>query len=360
MSLRSFKTGKSGALSPLAETREESGPSLLPDRRGTNGLPPIKSALKTPSESGRSDGGASFQTGKTGGSQRTGKTGKTGRTKKSRKPSSRGSASDIASQIRSMTRQTMSQDGSESWAGSDSTRHGHDKEERKRVRNEVMAIYEAVLGRKVDAAGLSHYCACLLDGEIKPRHLIQQLCRSNEFVSKQEEELSRVTMVRREWLNRFHPWNAEPDEADEEVGTVRWVYNDAKANAARWETGENEGGSLGAEVINGTLFNSTKDHWTSVVVASPLDKPGVHVWRLKKILAGQSGARARVGVLVRDCELDMDYQRPHFSDRAFFMDESGNVWNGNAFLAFGADWSQRHSVLVIVCVCLCVCVCVLE
>jgi hypothetical protein len=63
---------------------------------------------------------------------------------------------------------------------------------------------------------------------------------------------------------RFHPWNAEPDEADAEVGTVKWVYNNIKKNWQRWETGENEGGSLGAEVVNGTLFNSTKDQWTSV------------------------------------------------------------------------------------------------
>jgi len=34
--------------------------------------------------------------------------------------------------------------------------------------------------------------------------------------------------------------HTEPDEADEEVGTVRWVYNTAKANSKRWETGENE------------------------------------------------------------------------------------------------------------------------
>jgi hypothetical protein len=63
---------------------------------------------------------------------------------------------------------------------------------------------------------------------------------------------------------RFHPWNAEPDAADAEVGTVKWVYNNIKKNSQRWETGENEGGSLGAEVVNGTLFNSTKDQWTSV------------------------------------------------------------------------------------------------
>ena len=65
-------------------------------------------------------------------------------------------------------------------------------------------------------------------------------------------------------FSRFHPWNAEPDEADAEVGTVKWVYNEIKKNWQRWETGENEGGSLGAEVVNGTLFNSTKDQWTSV------------------------------------------------------------------------------------------------
>ncbi len=65
-------------------------------------------------------------------------------------------------------------------------------------------------------------------------------------------------------FSSFHLWNAEPDAADAEVGTVKWVYNDLKKNWQRCETGENEGGSLGAEVVNGTLFNSTKDQWTSV------------------------------------------------------------------------------------------------
>jgi hypothetical protein len=82
-------------------------------------------------------------------------------------------------------------------------------------------------------------------------------------------------------------------------------------------------------------------------VEQPIEAPGVHVWRIKKILAGASGTRGRVGVLVRDCELDMDYKGPHFSNRAFFLDEDGNVWNGNSFVGFGAPWTQRNSVVTL-------------
>jgi hypothetical protein len=84
-----------------------------------------------------------------------------------------------------------------------------------------------------------------------------------------------------------------------------------------------------------------------VVVEQPIEAPGVHVWRIKKILAGASGTRGRVGVLVRDCELDMDYNGPHFSNRAFFLDEDGNVWNGNSFVGFGAPWTERNSVVTL-------------
>jgi hypothetical protein len=82
-------------------------------------------------------------------------------------------------------------------------------------------------------------------------------------------------------------------------------------------------------------------------VEQPIEAPGVHVWRIKKILAGASGTRGRVGVLVRDCELDMDYKGPHFSNRAFFLDEDGNVWNGNSFVGFGAPWTERNSVVTL-------------
>ena len=336
MSVRSFKTGAS-ALSPLGESDE--GPSsynVNSERAPGTVLPPIRQVLSKPlgSESGRSTG--SHQTGRTGGTK--------GGKSRNKKPSSRGSASDIASQILASTRKTLSQDGSESFIGSD---RSYDKEDRKRVRSQVMAMYEKVLCRKADAAGLSHYSACMLDGELNMRQLIQQLCRSSEFVAMQEAEIAKIPLSKKEWVNRFHPWNAEPDEADEEVGTVRWVYNEEKADSMRWETGENEGGSLGAEVVKGTLFNSTKDHWTSVVVEHPVQSPGVHVWRIKKILAGKSGTRARVGVVVRDCEMDMDYKGQHFTNRAFFMDEDGNVWNGHAFIAFGTLWSERNSVVTL-------------
>jgi len=257
-------------------------------------LPPIRRTLsKPPSDAGRSV--ESRHTGRTGGTKGT-KGGKSRwvrlpllicvenlwlwakssrrltrvRAGSSKKPSSKGSASEIASQLRSMTRKTLS-DGESGSVLSDGSHAGA---ERKRVRETVIDVYDKVLGRKPDPAGLSHYCACMLDGDMKTRGLIQQLCRSIEYVTLQEKEVAQVAdlptlapcdhsassplpqprscatpvlltiptqpqvpVTKREWANKFHPWNAEPDEADEEVGTVRWVYNDVKANSRRWETG---------------------------------------------------------------------------------------------------------------------------
>jgi len=45
--------------------------------------------------------------------------------------------------------------------------------------------------------------------------------------------------------------------------------------------------------------------------------------------------------------MDMDYEGAHFENRAFFMDERGNVWNGNRFIAFGAEWCERNSVVTV-------------
>jgi hypothetical protein len=189
------------------------------------------------------------------GSQQTGKTGKTGKTGGSKMRihrKSSGSASELASQIRAMTRKSMSAGGGSDSIYSDGY-DGQNNDDRRRVRDEVVSVYQKVLGRKPDPAGLSHYTACILDGEMKTRHLIQQLCRSNEFIAAQERDIAQVPMTCREWVNKWYPWNAEPDDADEEVGTVRWVDNPEKENSQRWETGENGGASLEAKV-NGSVL----------------------------------------------------------------------------------------------------------
>jgi hypothetical protein len=116
---------------------------------------------------------------------------------------------------------------------------------------------------------------------------------------------------------------------------------------------------------------------TSVVVRTPIDTPGVHFWRIKKILAGASGSKARVGVLVRDCEMDMDYEGAHFENRCVCVCVCVIVcgWVG------GCEMMRAHCLFkcvcdihsqtsthchqpaeplyMYVCVCLCVCVCVL-
>jgi len=154
-----------GGEPPLAAGANRSGAGPKgQDAEKVTLLPPIKRVLsKLPSESGRSTGTA--YSGKTWGTK-----GAKGRSKRG---GSRGSASDIASNLRSLTRKTLS-DGSDSYSDT-----SHNNDDRKRVRDEVISVYQKVLGRKPDPAGLSHYSACILDGEMKTRQLIQQVWGEN-------------------------------------------------------------------------------------------------------------------------------------------------------------------------------------
>jgi len=153
-----------GGEPPLAAGANRSGAGPKgQDAEKVTLLPPIKRVLSLPSESGRSTGTA--YSGKTGGTK-----GAKGRSKRG---GSRGSASDIASNLRSLTRKTLS-DGSDSYSDT-----SHNNDDRKRVRDEVISVYQKVLGRKPDPAGLSHYSACILDGEMKTRQLIQQVWGEN-------------------------------------------------------------------------------------------------------------------------------------------------------------------------------------
>ena len=44
--------------------------------------------------------------------------------------------------------------------------------------------------------------------------------------------------------------------------------------------------------------------------------------------------------MVRDCELDRDLRSPHFRDRAVYLDESGDLLNGDSTIAHCAPFSS--------------------
>mmetsp|Transcript_7748 Transcript_7748/g.12324 ORF Transcript_7748/g.12324 Transcript_7748/m.12324 type:complete len:168 (+) Transcript_7748:458-961(+) len=58
-----------------------------------------------------------------------------------------------------------------------------------------------------------------------------------------------------------------------------------------------------------------------------------------------SGHKARIGVCIPDCELDQEYRKPLFLNRAWFMDENGDVWNGNTAIGHGKPYDEQNSVI---------------
>ncbi len=68
----------------------------------------------------------------------------------------------------------------------------------------------------------------------------------------------------------------------------------------------------------GKYFNSTKDAWTTAVMETGLKNGGgVYVWHVKKIQSSQCGNKARLGVIVRECELDQVLRLGTDAFRAF-------------------------------------------
>jgi hypothetical protein len=52
-----------------------------------------------------------------------------------------------------------------------------------------------------------------------------------------------------------------------------------------------------------------------------------------------------MGVMLRDTELDQDYNRPFLLDRAWYLDDNGQAWNGATFVARGEPWYDRYCVV---------------
>jgi hypothetical protein len=56
-------------------------------------------------------------------------------------------------------------------------------------------------------------------------------------------------------------------------------------------------------------------------------------------------APRQMGVMLRDTELDQDYNRPFLLNRAWYLDDNGQAWNGATFVARGEPWYDRYCVV---------------
>eukprot|EP00960_Hanusia_phi_P076802 768612-Hanusia_phi.AAC.3 len=247
-------------------------------------------------------------------------------------------SSQVASLLRSLATNTVSEQSSETLY------YGVDKEEERRLRDIINRVHNRILKRDADRASILHYSASILDGELEVEGLIKQLCGSLEYLRLQDEQIDEVRIEQRIWRNTFHPWICHADEADEELGTVKWMFNEKGRTWSRWDSGAIEGASMGSRVYNGTLVTQTNDNWSTVAMEQPF-KEGIHEWYVKKISASLNGNKARIGVAIRDIELDKDFRNSHFLNRVWYMDEDGDIWNGNIFVARGDNWFRSGSIV---------------
>ncbi|EKX47869.1 hypothetical protein GUITHDRAFT_106418 [Guillardia theta CCMP2712] len=247
-------------------------------------------------------------------------------------------SSQVASLLKSLATHTASEQSSETLY------YGVDKEEERRLRDIINRVHNRILKRDADRASILHYSACMLDGELEVEGLIRQLCGSPEYLELQNRQIDEVQIEQRIWKNKFHPWICHADDADEELGTVKWSFNEKGISWARWDSGAIEGESMGSRVYNGTFVTQTNDNWSTVAMEQPF-KEGIHEWYVKKTSASANGNKARIGVAIRDIELDKDFRNSHFLNRVWYIDEDGDIWNGNNFVARGDSWFRSGSIV---------------
>lgn len=173
--------------------------------------------------------------------------------------------------------------------------------------------------------------ACALQ-ELDLREVCLAMVSSAEFQARLQKELASVPLKEQIWVNPLFPWVCVEDEADESLGTVRWEPDEVRARDRKWDTGEIRGQGLGGEVLDGRLLHLTKDALVTATTQEvplafllalllfcaprppPARRPeagralahpalvpqgmapnsGVHIWSVKKILAGQCGNHAKV------------------------------------------------------------------
>uniref|UniRef100_A0A6U5C3B3 DUF4214 domain-containing protein n=1 Tax=Hemiselmis andersenii TaxID=464988 RepID=A0A6U5C3B3_HEMAN len=211
----------------------------------------------------------------------------------------------------------------------------------KDAKKTVSLVYKSLLGRVVDTSGMKHYVKCMTEDHLDRDDLIILLCKSAEFKERMLEKHRLLpNRYRRAWENPVYPWKGLEDETDFEAGTISWVENLEQEKERLWQSGMVKGNNQGIEVFEGRLVYSTMDNWTTVCVKQGFSR-GVHWWAVTKLVRSPSGDTGRLGVMVRNCELDADLNKgSYFKDRAFYIDENGSLWNGDCFISNGlAFWS---------------------
>lgn len=115
-----------------------------------------------------------------------------------------------------------------------------------------------------------------------------------------------------------------------------------------WVSGDVLGNNRGVEVFEGRIVYSTMDNWKTVCTHEGFGT-GVHWWGWTKSLRSRAGEKGRVGVVVRDTEIDTDFKKEGaaFKDRAFYMSEDGNLWNGDFFVGKGLPFFSVGNVVTL-------------
>ena len=148
------------------------------------------------------------------------------------------------------------------------------------ARRDVIHVFNSVLNRDPSEAEFLHFRGCILDGELNRDALVIQLIKSFEGcqITKSKELISEY----RYWKNPFYPWICIEDEANEELGTVRWERNEVTASKESWCTKDVPPGNSGAQVVDGKLFVTNQDVWISCAVSHGLTA-GIHSWSVTKV-----------------------------------------------------------------------------
>jgi hypothetical protein len=152
----------------------------------------------------------------------------------------------------------------------------------KEASRDVDDVFYTLLNRKPSKAEADHYFDLLNQGELDKSSLEAQISSTLEYRQHVEAQNSRIPKRFQYWMNRFHPWICEEDQANESVGTVRWVCNLNRSDDDRWLSKEVLPGYVGAEVLDGKLFFCNQDSWISVSVLNGLND-GHHVWHIKRV-----------------------------------------------------------------------------
>ena len=147
-----------------------------------------------------------------------------------------------------------------------------------KLEHDIIDIFNTLLFRDPSESELFHHMASVLHKDADTSSIALFIAKSPERSNFHDE----VGVNLQSWINALYPWICVEDEADEELGTVRWVRNEKLAKEPFWSTQDVEPGYPGGDVLNGRLFTSTLDSWISVATAEELGV-GLHIWQVTKL-----------------------------------------------------------------------------